>query len=427
MQFRKITIAIFGLGTVGGGTLQLLQKNSALIEEKTGYTIEVVKAVVRSPEKKRNLNLEKIVLSKEADFVLQDENIDLIFEATGDQALALKIIHTAFAKNKKVITANKALLAEKWHALANELSNPNFIRFEATVAGAIPIIDVLQNGLSANQFSSFYGIMNGTCNFILSKMETGDVSFQTALEEAKKLGYAEPNPSLDIGGIDAAHKLIIMMNLIYRSIFDFSKLHVEGIEYLQSSSFHYAKKMGYKIKLLAMSKKIGKQIQASVHPILVPKKHLLASIEGADNAIFLESDFAGNSMLQGAGAGAKPTASAMVSDMIQLLQKMHNENQQKPFVKASFTSIEEISFEYFLEFTVNDKVGVLESVSHLFSQHSISIKSMLQDNKKPSVVKSVHLIILTHLAKEKDVLAILMLLEKKEFVIEKPNFIRVLS
>ena len=189
MKSKKITIAIFGLGTVGGGTLELLQKNSALIEEKTGYTIEVVKAVVRSPEKKRNLNLEKIVLSKEADFVLQDENIDLIFEATGDQALALKIIHTAFAKNKKVITANKALLAEKWHALANELSNPNFIRFEATVAGAIPIIDVLQNGLSANQFSSFYGIMNGTCNFILSKMETGDVSFQTALEEAKKLGY----------------------------------------------------------------------------------------------------------------------------------------------------------------------------------------------------------------------------------------------
>ena len=174
---KKIKVAIFGLGTVGGGTLELLQKNSALIEEKTGYTIEVVKAVVRSPEKKRNLNLEKIVLSKEADFVLQDENIDLIFEATGDKALALKIIRTAFTKNKKVITANKALLAEKWHALANELSNPNFIRFEATVAGAIPIIDVLQNGLSANQFSSFYGIMNGTCNFIFSDYHTNRVGY----------------------------------------------------------------------------------------------------------------------------------------------------------------------------------------------------------------------------------------------------------
>ena len=198
MKAKKIKIAIFGLGTVGGGTLQLLQKNSSLIEEKTGYAIEVVKAVVRSPEKKRNLNLDRIALSKEADFVLQDENIDLIFEATGDRALALKIIHTAFAKNKKVITANKALLAEKWLDIAKELSDPNFIRFEAAVAGAIPIIDVLQNGLSANQFSSVYGIMNGTCNFILSRMERGDVDFQTALQEAQELGYAEADPSLDL-------------------------------------------------------------------------------------------------------------------------------------------------------------------------------------------------------------------------------------
>ena len=426
MKAKKIKIAIFGLGTVGGGTLQLLQKNSSLIEEKTGYAIEVVKAVVRSPEKKRNLNLDRIALSKEADFVLQDENIDLIFEATGDRALALKIIHTAFAKNKKVITANKALLAEKWLDIAKELSNPNFIRFEAAVAGAIPIIDVLQNGLSANQFSSVYGIMNGTCNFILSRMERGDVDFQTALQEAQELGYAEADPSLDVGGIDAAHKLIIMMNLIYRSIFDFSKLYIEGIDKLEPSSFHYAKKMGYKIKLLCITKKVDTQIQASVHPVLIPQKHLLASVEGADNAIFLESDFAGNSMLQGAGAGAKPTASAMVSDLIQMLQKTYQIDTQKYFPNAFFIEIEKTSFEYFLEFTVSDEVGVLESISSLFSGHSISIRSILQDDKNSSLKNSVHLVILTHLIQEKNMLSAISLLKKEKFVIKNPNFIRVL-
>ena len=225
------------------------------------------------------------------------------------------------------------------------MAQPNRVKFEAAVGGAIPIIDVLQNGLSANRINSVYGIINGTCNFILSKMATGDMDFQTALKEAKKLGYAETDPSLDIGGVDAAHKLVIMVNLIYRSIFDFSKLYIEGIEDLQSSSFHYAKAMGYKIKLLAIIKtnsnkaKVSKkestknlQIQASVHPTLVAETHLLANVEGVDNAIFLGSDFAGDSMLQGAGAGAKPTASAMVSDMIQML--IHK-NEEEPSVKLS--------------------------------------------------------------------------------------------
>ena len=185
---------------------------------------------------------------------MQDDSIDFIFEATGNQTLALRIIQTAFAKKKRIITANKALLAEQWQTISTELAQPNRVKFEAAVGGAIPIIDVLQNGLSANRINSVYGIINGTCNFILSKMATGDMDFQTALKEAKKLGYAETDPSLDIGGVDAAHKLVIMVNLIYRSIFDFSKLYIEGIEDLQSSSFHYAKAMGYKIKLLAIIK-----------------------------------------------------------------------------------------------------------------------------------------------------------------------------
>ena len=441
---KKIKVAIFGLGTVGGGTLQLLHKNADLILEKTGYQVEVVKAVVRNPKKKREFNLKKINLSSDADFILQDDSIDFIFEATGNQTLALRIIQTAFAKKKRIITANKALLAEQWQKISTELAQPNRVKFEAAVGGAIPIIDVLQNGLSANRINSVYGIINGTCNFILSKMATGDMDFQTALKEAKKLGYAETDPSLDIGGVDAAHKLVIMVNLIYRSIFDFSKLYIEGIEDLQSSSFHYAKAMGYKIKLLAIIKtnsnkaKVSKkestknlQIQASVHPTLVAETHLLANVEGVDNAIFLGSDFAGDSMLQGAGAGAKPTASAMVSDMIQML--IHK-NEEEPSVKLSpskkmkFLPMENACFEYFVEFKVEDEVGVLESISSIFSKNSVSIKKMLQDSNKKQVKNfSVHLAILTHSVKEKNMLATLKQLEQKKILKKTAKFIRVLS
>ena len=429
---KKIKVAILGLGTVGGGTLQLLQENEKLIEEKTGYTIKVSKAVVLNKKKKRdNLQLHDIVLYSNIDSILDDRSIDVIFEATGDNDITLRVIQASykkiFSKRKKIITANKALLAEKWLVLAKELACTNFVRFEATVGGAIPVIDALQNGLSANEISSVYGIINGTCNFILSKMERGDVDFQTVLQEAQELGYAEPDPSLDVGGQDTAHKLIIMMNLVYRSIFEFSKLHIEGIDKLESSSFLYAKKMGYKIKLLAISKKIDDKIQASVHPTLVPNNHILANTRGVDNAIFLEGNFAGNSILHGVGAGARHTASAMVSDMIQMLSNDSKKKSQKSFQKDHILPMEDACFEYFVEFELEDKVKGLESIRSIFSKNSVEIKKKVTDSDKKQVKNfSGHLAILTNLVKEKNMLSAISLLKKEKFVIKNPNFIRVL-
>lgn len=425
----KIKIAIFGLGVVGGGTLQLLQQNKSLIKNRTGCQFEITKIVVKNANKKRDLNLKNINLTTDANSVLQDSEINLIFEATGDEKLGLKIIKEATNNNKIVITANKALLAERWSEINTELcQNSAKIGFEAAVCGAIPIIDVLKNGLSANKITSIYGIINGTCNFILSKMEQEQVSFKTVLKEAQKLGYAEQDPHLDIKGIDAAHKLIIMINIIHGSVFDFSKLYIEGIDELEPEVFKVAKELGYKVKLLAISKKINSKIQAHVHPTLVPETHALANISGVDNAIFLKGDFSGHAMFSGAGAGSKATASAMVSDMVQLLKTKKTQNKIVSFTQNNFVEIQNLNFEYFIRFKVKDKIGVLKTVSSIFSDNSISVKSLLQIDSKVNVKKSTkaaELILITHLAQEKNLLKTIE--QIKKIALSKPSFIRILN
>ena len=426
----KLKIAIFGLGTVGGGTLELLQKNRQLIQEKIGCKYSIAKAVVKNPKKKRALNLKNITVSDDANFILEDETIDLIFEATGDKKLALQIIKTSLAKNKKIITANKALLAEEWAKLNKEIChNWHRIAFDAAVGGAIPIINSLQNGLAANKISNVYGIINGTCNFILSKMSKENLDFKTALKIAQELGYAEPDPTLDIGGIDTAHKLIIMLNLIHRSVFDFSKLYIEGIENLDATSLDFAKQLGYKIKLLAISKKKGTKIQAHVHPSLVSLTHPLANISGADNAILVEGDFSGPAMLSGAGAGAKPTASAMVSDLIQLLKSSKTQGSSELFKKNNLVAMEDLIFQYFIQLKVKDRIGVLEGISTIFTKNSISIKSMRQIDytKKSKTPQVAQLILVTHQVVEKNLSAALKELQKEDFVVQKPSFIRILD
>lgn len=419
---QEINIALLGLGTVGSGSLELLQTNQAFLEQKTGYKLRVVTAVVKNIKKKRNLNLSGIKITSNLKDALADKNINLIFDATGDNQVGIFAIQSAIKNQKKIITANKALLAEHWKELNQELCTSDAIAFESTVAGTIPIIDALKNGLSANKISAIYGIVNGTCNYILSQMEQLEMDFDFALKEAMEKGFAELDPTLDIGGFDSAHKLIIMMNLIYQSYFNFSLLPVEGIQKINKECFLFAQKMDYSIKLLAVTKKINENIHAYVHPTLVPKNHPLAKVSGVENAVFVKGNFCGSLMFTGSGAGSKPTASAMVSDMVQLLVSSKNTETQI-FRPANFLPIAETFFEYFILFDVIDKIGVLKTITQIFYKSSISIKSMLQeDTSKKSLVK---IILVTHQAKEKKMLEAIQKLKTKEFVASEIQFIRI--
>ena len=423
---RAVNIAILGLGTVGSGTMQLLRTNKSFLEQKIGRAISVVAVVVKNTKKQRNLDLTGIKLTSNLTEVLTDDSIDLFFEATGDNSLGIQAIQTVVNKNKKIITANKALLAEKWQLLKEQLCNSNAIAFDAAVGGAIPIIRILKNGLAANKINAIYGIINGTCNYILSKMEQKSIDFTTALKEAMNLGYAEPNPTLDVGGFDAAHKLIIMMNLIHNHYFDFAKLYIEGIQHLTAECFYFAKKMDYSIKLLAITKKNNQSIQAHIHPTLVPITHPLAKITGVENAIFVNGNFCGPLMFTGAGAGSQPTASAMVSDMVQILTT-DNQTKRVALTPKEFLPITEIYFEYFILLDVNDKIGVLKSICQIFYKNSISIKSMLQEDNAMQHKNCVKIILVTHHAKEQQMLAAIKKLKQENFVINKVQFIRIFN
>jgi homoserine dehydrogenase len=421
---KKIKIALLGLGTVGGGTLELLKSNKKLLEEKIGAQITICWVLVRNLKKKRSSKLKGIKLTSDLKQILADHSIDVFFDATGDSKLGITVMKFAAKNGKKVITANKALLAEQWGKLNEQVCFSENVAFEAAVGGTIPIIDVLKNGLAANEISAVYGIVNGTCNYILTQMQQQEIDFKTALKKAMDLGFSELDPSLDIGGFDAAHKLIIMMNLIYSGCFSFSSLPIEGIEKLNSDCFFFAKKMGYCIKLLATTQKKKKTIAAYVHPTLVPVAHPLAKISGVENAIFIQGDFCGSVMLTGAGAGDKPTASAMVSDFVQMLTTK-KENKKEPFLPKEFLPITELAFEYFILFEVEDKIGVLKTISQIFYKNAISVKSMLQaDAQKKNLVK---MILLTHSAKEKNLLCAIENLKKEVFVASKIQFLRIFN
>ena len=420
---QNLKIAVLGLGTVGSGTFQLLTENQTLLEKKIGSNFVIDKVVVKDFNKKRDIDLKNTTLTSCLEEVLNDDSIELIFDATGDNNVGRQVIAAA-NNNKKVITANKALLAENWGSLNYQICNPNFIAFEAAVGGAIPIIDILKNGLSANEIFTFYGIINGTCNYILCKMEQEEKKFEEVLQEAVRLGYAELDPSLDVGGVDSAHKLIIAMNLIYQGYFDFKNLQIEGIEAITPECLFFAKKFNYSIKLLATTKKDkNNSIYAYVHPTLIPTSHPLSKIDGVENAIYIEGNFCGATMVTGAGAGAKPTASAMVSDMVQIINQKTTK-QTEALQKKAFLPITEYSFEYFCLFDVQDKLGVLKSISELFYENDISIHTMLQeDTKQKGVVK---IILFTHLAQEKKMLITIQNLQNKDFIKNKIQFLRIL-
>ena len=420
---KQVGVGIIGFGTVGTGTAKILLSKKELIKKRTGIELILKKVADKDLERPREITLPEGVLIPDAGELINDPEINIVVELVGGTTIAKEFIMEALKKGKHVVTANKALLAEEGNEIFNLAKEKGLqIGFEASVGGGIPIIKVMKEGLVANKMLAIYGIINGTTNFILTKMTNEGIDFQDALREAQQLGYAEANPTLDIEGIDSAHKITILASLSYGIPLSFNKVYCEGITKITAQDIAFAKEFGYKIKLLAITKILDGEIELRVHPTMIPEDYLIAKVEGVFNAIYVEGDSVGATLYYGRGAGSMPTGSAVVADIVDIakgINTMPLDFSEKYTIKP----MEEIESMYYFRFTALDRPGVLSKISGVFGEHNISIASLIQKGR--SKAGAVPLVILTHKAKEKDVLEALEKIDKLPVVAAKSVFIRV--
>ena len=425
---KKVNIAIVGFGNIGSYFYKLLQKNKKKIISKTGVIPNVNYISARSIGKKRLIKIPKSKWIKNPMDLTFKNDVDVIIELVGgSDGIAKKLIYSALKNKKHVITANKALVAKHGNdlALIAEINNVNF-EYEASVAGGVPIIRSIKEGLLANKINKIYGILNGTTNFILSNMGNSKKDFPKVLNEAKKKGFAESNPISDLNGNDSAAKLRILSALAFNKKISSNKILTEGIQNINLSDIIYAKNLGYKIKLLSISELRNNFLFERVHPCLVPKNSYLGSIDGVLNAVVVDGLPVGKSVLQGEGAGPGPTASAIISDLCSILRG----NIKYPF-GISFKSRKKVSYfnalkhhsSSYIRVEVKDLPGVLSSITNIFARNKISIKNLIQNPDKKN--KKAVVIIVTHENLEKNYKNLLRSLTKNKFLITKPTFIRI--
>jgi homoserine dehydrogenase len=417
-----IKIGIIGIGTVGESVIKILENNSDIIEARAGKKIIVKHGVVKNINKKRNVN---ISISDNPDNILNDNEIDIIVELMGGVEEPYKIVKKALSNGKSVVTANKALLAYHRYELEKLASNIPFM-YEASTAGGIPIIGALRNGLSANHIESIMGIMNGTTNYILTKMINEDALYNDILKEAQELGYAEADPTFDVGGFDTAHKLLILASIAYGIDTKPEDILIEGIENISKIDVDFAKEFGYEIKLLGIAKKIKNGVELRVHPTMIPQNSMIAKVDGVMNAVSVVGDCVGETMYYGAGAGGNATASAVISDIIDIVRgnNVPMLGYNKPLESGlELLSSDEIISKYYLRLEVNDESGVLASISSALGELNISIETMLQ--KTSSTLNRANLLLTTHLSKEKDINNAISKLSKLSSVYGKIAMIRI--
>ncbi|MFA5276837.1 MAG: homoserine dehydrogenase [Candidatus Omnitrophota bacterium] len=427
---RKINVGLIGFGNIGSGVVKILRDRKAYLSQKIGLEIDIKKICDKDITSKRSVSVDKALLTNDAKVVIDDPQIDIIIELVGGLHPAKEFILGALKKGKNVVTANKALLAQAGSELfAEALDRGKNIYFEASVGGGIPIIKSLREGLVANHFNSVFGIVNGTSNYVLSRMSQCGLSFNQALDEAKKKGFAEKDPTFDIEGIDSAHKLVLLTYLCFGKLINLEDVFIEGISRISLSDIQYAKELGLEIKLLAIAKKKDDGLEVRVHPTLIPKNHLLASIDGVFNAIYVSGDLAGNLLFYGPGAGQMPTASAVVSDLVDLTQDIKaglfrptmNIVADKSLKKLR--NIDETESRYYIRFMVLDKPGVLAKISGILAKFGISIASVSQKERKAAHV--VPVVIVIHSAREKDLRTALSMIDKLEAIKENSVAIRI--
>lgn len=414
-----IKVGIIGVGTVGESVIKILEENKDIISARVGKEIEVKKGVVRNLDKKRDVSTPLFTDYQE---VTRDEEIDIVVELMGGVEKPYQVVKDAITHGKSVVTANKALLAYHRFELQQMTDKP--FEYEASVAGGIPIIKALRDGLSANHIESIMGIMNGTCNYMLTKMKKG-IKYDDVLKESQELGYAEADPTFDVGGFDAAHKLLILASIAYNIDAKPEDILIEGIENISSVDMAFAKEFGYEIKLLAIAKKEGEFIELRVHPTLIKKDQMIAKVDGVMNAVSVIGDKVGETLYYGAGAGGDATASAVISDIIEIARGNHNPmlGYKKPLENQTLTlrDKDEIKTKYYLRVAVEDKVGILEKISRILATHDISIAAFLQKPKK-EVVK---LLFSTHTSVERDIKSAIKEIESLDFVKGKITYIRI--
>lgn len=420
---KQVKVGIIGFGTVGTGTIKILLNQKELIKKRTGIELILKKVADRDIERPREVTLPREILTQDAWEVIKDPEIDIVVELIGGIHPAKEFIIEALKSGKHVVTANKALLAEEGNDIFKEAMQRGLrVGFEASVGGGIPIIKVMREGLVANKMLAIYGIINGTTNFILTKMTYEGIDFQDALRQAQTLGYAEADPTLDIEGIDSAHKITILASLAYGIPLSFNKVYCEGITKITAQDIAFAKEFGYKIKLLAITKILDGEIELRVHPTMVPENYLISKVDGVFNAIYVEGDSVGATLYYGRGAGSMPTGSAVVADIVDIA-KGTNTMPMDFSEQYNIKPIEEIESMYYFRFTALDRPGVLSKISGVFGEHNISIASVIQKGR--SRAGAVPLVILTHKAKERDVLQALEKIDKLPVVSDKSVFIRV--
>jgi len=427
-----INIGLIGLGTVGTGVVKILRKNRDLLLKKLNVPLILKKVAYKNLSRPRTVDLSGIEITN-AEEIINDPEINIVIELIGGYEPAKTYILTAIKRRKHVVTANKALLAlygEEIFKTAMEYGVD--VAFEASVGGGIPLINGIKEGLVGNNILCMFGILNGTANYILTKMTKEGVAFKEALKEAQEKGFAEADPTFDIEGIDTAHKLTILLSLVYGIPINFEQIYIEGIGNIDPLDIQFAQEFGYRIKLLAVSRQTAKGIESRVHPTMIPIEHLLANVNGAYNALLVRGDAVGNILFYGLGAGMMPAGSAVVSDVVSLSRNLiKGITQRVPLLsylpekreKKPILSIDELICKYYFRFSAVDKPGVLSKISGILGNYDISIESVMQKGRK--INGQVPIVMLTHEAKEANVKAALNEIEKIEVVKAKPVFIRI--
>ena len=431
---RTIGVALLGLGNVGGGVVKLLEDNAAAIEARLGARLEVRAIAVRDPDKlDRVVNVDRALLTTDVDAAIHRDDVEIVCELIGGTTLAKTAVLSAIAAKRHVVTANKALLAEHWGEVFGAAEKAGVdVYYEAAVCGGVPIIRVLREGLASDRVESIIGIVNGTSNYILSTMTETRRPFADILREAQELGYAEADPTLDIGGGDAAHKLAILVNLCFGTTIDVAAIPKDGIDVVDPIDLAYAEKFGYVIKPLVIAREHGEKLEARVHPALIPANWLLADVSGAKNAVYVQSYALGPSMYYGAGAGMLPTAMSVVSDMIEIARNMFaragsQTARPRPAVARPMVPVADLTSSYYLRFGVHDQPGVLGQLMTILGAHSVSIAQVVQDGApgRRNTDDPVWVVVLTHSAREGDMRAALAEIDALPIVRERARVIRI--
>lgn len=403
---KKVKIALLGLGNVGRGVFTILQQNKEEIMKRSGYEIEISKILVRDLNKNRGVEVADNILTTDFEEILNDDSIKLVVEVMGGIEPAREYMLKAMEANKHIVTANKMLLATEGDEVFEKAEEMGVMfQYEASVAGGIPIINGINENLTANKVNELYGIVNGTTNYILSKMELEQLDFASVLEEAKEKGYAEADPTSDIEGYDAQYKLAILASLAFGTKVDINDVYREGITKIKPIDMKYASDFGMSIKLLAIAKDDNGRIELRVHPTMIPETHPLANVYDSFNAIFINGNAVGDLMFYGRGAGDLPTGSAVVSDIISILRKNIEVKNENPIIRNNLwekqvKDINEVESRYYIRVTVEDKSGVLGQITTIFGSNRVSLKSVIQKGKKHDENNEVTLVLITHKTKE---------------------------